>query len=342
MSGLGAIAMRMGKALRRCAGCVLAGALALLATGPGLARDEVAPASVPATVIRIAGSPADAPLLQALQQGFARRYPQVRFAQSLHGPESTLAGVYTGTADVAFMARELREPLERMAFEWVLLDKPQYIRIAHAGVRADRLSSQLAVFVHKDNPLQRLTLTQLEAIFSAEPRGGHALLREWGQVGLNGNWERRAIHVHGPKVDTIQALFFRRQVMGDGRKWNPDYREAASEGAAAIAAIAADPAGIGYAPVREASPQVRAVPLAATADGPFAVPDATSVGNGQYPLIRSIGVVTAHTDTHPMSAPVRAFIDFLLSPEGQAIIASEGSYLPLHAAALARQQRDLP
>jgi phosphate transport system substrate-binding protein len=324
-------------ALRYLGACVVAGAVMLSATAAAWARD-----AAPTAEIRITGSPADAPLLQALQQGFNRQQPHVRFTQSLHGPESTLAGVYTGTADVAFMARELREPLERMAFEWVLLDKPQYIQIAHAGVRADRLSSQLALFVHKDNPVRQLTLPQIDAIFGAEPRGEAAPLRRWGQVGLDKDWRQRDIRVHGPKVDTIQALYFRRHAMGDSRKWNPGYREAASEGAAVIAAIANDGAGIGYAPVRDATAQVRVVPIAATDAGPFVVPDAHSVRNGQYPLIRSIGVVTAQTAKQPMAAPVRAFIDFLLSAEGQAIIAREGSYLPLHAAALAQQREALP
>ena len=314
----------------------IAGAFLLLASTMALAREAAA------DVIRISGSPADASLLQALQEGFQLRHPQVRFTQALHGPESTLAGIYTGTADVAFMARELREPLERMAFEWVLLDKPQYIVIAHAGIRAERLASQLALFVHKDNPIQQLSLPQLEAIFGAEPRSDAVVLRQWGQVGLAQDWQQRAIHVHGPKVDTIQALYFRRHVMGDSRKWNPAYREAGSEGAAVVAAIAADPAAIGYAPIGLATAQVRAIPIAATDAGPFVVPDARSIGEGQYPLIRSVGVVTPHTDKQPIGATVRAFITFLLSPEGQAIIAREGSYLPLHAEALALQRKAMP
>lgn len=290
----------------------------------------------------MSGSPQDAALLKALQDGFARRHPQVRFSQSLHGPESTLAGVYTGTADIAFMARELREPLERMAFEWVLLDKPRYIRIAHAGLDSERFSSQLAVFVHRDNPVQGLTLAQLEAIFGAEPRGGAAPLREWGQLGLGGERAKRAIRVHGPRVDSVQALFFRRNVMGDSRKWNPGYHETASEGADVVAAVAADPDAVGYAPVRHATPQVRAVALAATPAGPFVLPDRQSVGQGTYPLLRSIGVVTAHTRERPMSAAVRDFIDFILGPEGQAIIAREGGYLPLDPVTLAESRRALP
>lgn len=296
----------------------------------------------PATTIRISGSPENRALLDALQQGFQATHPEVAFTQSLHGPESTLAGVYTGTADIAFMGRELREPMERMAFEWVLLDKPLSVDIAEANIVTDRQSSQIGVFVHKDNPLRQLSLRQLDAIYGAEHRRGESNIRRWGELGLDGDWAGRAIIVHGPAVDSVQALHLRRVVLKDSRKWNPDYRQTASEGAAVIAAVAQDRDGIGYAPLRDATPDVKAIALAASDDGAYFQADAASVQSRQYPLARSISVVTAQTRDKPMPAMVRTFVTYLLSDEGQAIIARDGGYLPLAADTRKTQQERLP
>ena len=69
--------------------------------------------------LRIWGSPEDGWLIEELEACFRTYQPRVRFINSLHGPESTFASVYMDVADIAFMAREIRQPLETMAFEWV-------------------------------------------------------------------------------------------------------------------------------------------------------------------------------------------------------------------------------
>ncbi len=299
------------------------------------------PAGTPIATIRISGSPADRMLLESLEQGFRARHPAIAFEYSLHGPESTMAGVYTGTADIAWMGRELREPMERMAFEWVMLDKPLAIEVANAGIDSDRDSTQLGVFVHRSNPLQQLSLRQLDAIYGAEHRRGASNIRQWGELGLGQEWSGRPVHVHGPKVDSVQALHFRRIVLNDSRKWNPGYQQA-GEGAPVIAALAADPAGIAYAPLRDANAEVRLVALAVDDGGPFHLPGVASMQDRTWPLARSISVVTAHTSAHPMRDEVREFLAYVLSGEGQGVIEREGGYLPLGDETLRAQRERLP
>jgi phosphate transport system substrate-binding protein len=75
------------------------------------------PATAVAGEIRIWGSPADQRHIEALGAGLFPPATGRARACTYRGPESTIAGVYTGVADIAVMARELREPMERMAFE---------------------------------------------------------------------------------------------------------------------------------------------------------------------------------------------------------------------------------
>ena len=198
--------------------------------------------------IRISGSPEDPELFEELQAQFAGHHPEEIFSNRLYGAESTIAGLYTGVTDIAFMARELREPMERMAFQWVKLTLPFVIEIANAGFRSDRPSAQLGVFVHQDNPIEALSLASLDAIFGAEQKRGPRNARLWGDVGASGAWASRPIHPVGPIVDSIAALFFRRAVMLDSRKWNPDYR-ILTDNSAVLLALRADPAAITFAPV---------------------------------------------------------------------------------------------
>lgn len=283
--------------------------------------------SAPGT-IRIWASPEDRPLLEALQAWFKRVHPHVAFRNELHGPESAFSGVYTGVADVALLSRELREPLERMAYEWVKLSKPFLVNVANAGLGNDRQGVQLAVVVNARNPLRAMTLAQLDAVLGAERRRGGQPITSWGALNPSVLDPDAAIRVYGPRIDSIPAQFVRRVVMRDSRKWTPGYREMEIDWGGIVDAISADPHGLGYVPVPHVDGRVRAVALGNDLDEAV-LPTRADVVDGRYPLRRTISMAVAHTQAQPMSAHTAAFLGFVLSPQGQSILEAEGSYLPL-------------
>jgi phosphate transport system substrate-binding protein len=302
--------------------------VALLAAHGSLAapieRRDVAPA---AAEIRIWGSPADRGLLSALEAAYRARHPGVRFSYQLHGPESTLAGVYTRVADLAFMARELREPLERMAFEWALLSKPYQVGFAHAGFDPVAPGGQLGVFVNAANPLESMSLGQLDAVLGTERRRGSPAIDDWSALDEH-DASRGAIRVYGPELDSIATLFVRREVMLDSRKWNPAYRECESR-EQALAALAGDPQGIAIAALGDVPAGVRLLALSRNEGDVAVLPTPATVRDGSYPLTRTLSVVVHRPASQPLEARLESYLRFLLSPEGQSVIEREGRHLPL-------------
>jgi phosphate transport system substrate-binding protein len=281
--------------------------------------------------IRIWGSPADAGLIEHLEAGFRKFQPGIGFSATLHGPESTLAGVYTGVADLAFMAREMRVPMESMAFEWVHHYKAFEVEIANAGLVTDRPGVNLAVFVHKGNPLTRLTLKQLDAILGAQTGHGRSNIRKWGDLLAADGWHDRPIHVYGPALDSIPALFIRGSVLDGSRKWNPQYREVGTGWSEVLASLARDPVGIAYAPVFPLNEGVKSIEVAASDSGPFYALTAQTVAARSYPLTRVITVVLDREPGKPIDPKVKEFLRYILSREGQAGVANDAAYIPLSA-----------
>ncbi len=319
---------------------LLCAALAL-ASAAGLAAG-LAPYSPLAKVqgdIRIWGSPEDTSLVNFWEAGFRKFHPQAHVVASLHGPESAMAGIYTDVADIAFVGRELRLPVESMAFQWVKLYKPTTIQVANASLESRRVAANLGVYVHPANPIAGLTLAQLDGIFGAEHKRGGANVRTWGDLGLTGEWRERPIRVVTPEVTSVPALFFRHAVMGDSLKWNPALEEFASPDRA-IDAVARDPNAIAYAPMPNVGGRAaKAVPLAAKAGGEFVAPDAASVAEHRYPLARAVIVAIDRPTGKPVDPRVREFLRFVLSAEGQEAVARDGAYVPLSPADAQRQAK---
>jgi len=298
----------------------MVGVAALLCAAPALPQPQ-------GGEIRVWGSPADRKLLGEWERGFQKLHPGARFSESLHGPESTIAGVYTGVADLGLMAREIRLPVEKMAFEWVHRYAPFLVEVANAGLRPGRPSANLAIIVHRDNPLSRLDLAQLDGILGAEHKRGHPNVRRWGDLGLQGEWQDRAIHLYGPAVDSIPALHLRTVVMRDSHKWNPDYRELGGD-REIVDAVARDPAGIGYAPLPSGA-EVKALELCPDACGRSYALTAENVKSRAYPLSRVISVVLDRAPGKPVPPKLKEFLRYILSAEGQAAVMRDGAYIPL-------------
>jgi len=321
---------------------------------------EYRPGSQVSGLIRSWGDDRMGPLMKSWEQGFREHQPGVIFSDFLKGTASAQFGLHEWVADLALMGRQL------WAYEYYGIYRrshmyPVEISVATGSFDVEHKSGALTVFVHRDNPLSKLTLGQLDGIFGAERTGGwqglewHAEvarttegnIRTWGQLGLTGEWADKPIHPYGPPGLYPGAVsFFQTRVLGGADSWNEDLMEF-EDRRRMIAALAADRFGIAYTGMCYRTDQVRPVALAEKPGMPFVEPTRSSVADRSYPLARSVYIYFAPDRpdgdaADPRVDPkVREFLRYILSREGQQRVERDGGFLPLPAAMVREQLKKL-
>ena len=230
-----------------------------------------------------------------------------------------------GELDIAPFSRELF-PSEVRRYRARFGRPPALVPIGLGSRDTKGGTHAIAIFVSANNPLARLTVAQLADIFAVDGR-----IRTWGDLGLNGVWAHRAIVVHGmaprrASGDPPGVVNYLEQRVLTGRAWRPDittHMDVANGPQALeliVRAVAADDAAIGYSGFAYAQPGTKTLALADSPEVPFYAGTAEEVAAARYPLTRKIYLCTAPGP----SDGVRAFVAFVLSPEGQAYISRSG------------------
>jgi ABC-type phosphate transport system substrate-binding protein len=234
---------------------------------------------------------------------------------TLNGFHALLAG----DTEMAPMGRELW-PDERTAYAKIRQEAaPLEIRVARGGFNTPQRTTAQAIFVHPDNPLPGITLPQLASILQHNPG-----ITRWGQLGLTGEWADRPITIYMPPHVAPNAMSMQIMVLSGGQ-WNAAVHEGSIEQTAR--AIARDPGAIGFGGLEEGGPGLKTLAVARRAGEPFYTLDAENAASGRYPLTRYMYIRL----NRPMTAPVKAFLRYILSREGQEPV-RYSAYFPLTAA----------
>jgi phosphate transport system substrate-binding protein len=270
--------------------------------------------------------------------GFRKHHPDVQFVYKMYGTASAIGALYTGAGNLAILGEEIN-PEAALAFRRAKGYAPTGIPIATGSLDVNFFDYAHMIFVHRDNPIEKLTLAQLEAIFGTEHKRGPHNIRTWGELGATGEWANKRIQPYGWKIDEDFALFFREAVLEDSHRWNPEIKEYVhttrtdgtqyDHGQQILDALAFDPAGIAISNVRYANSQVKPVALSRTAGGPYHLATTASLIAQDYPLVRIIPAFVDRAPGRPMEPAVREFLRFILSRDGQQALLQESGYLPL-------------
>ncbi len=264
-------------------------------------------------------------LMTLWAEGFRRQHLSVQIQIEGKGSSTAPPALIEGTAQLGPMSRPMKGT-EIDAFERQYKYKPTVFPVA---------IDALAVFVNKDNPIEGMTIPQVDAVFSKTRRAGaRENIERWGQLGITGELAEAPISLYGRNSASGTYGFFKNHALKKG-----DYKDEVKEqpgSASVVQGVTEDLVGIGYSGVGYLTSGVRTVPLAAKAGRPFVAPSHENAMKGSYPLWRHLLVYVNKAPDKPLDPLVKEFLKFVYSKEGQMIVIKDG-YFPLSQAAIEKE-----
>ena len=262
-------------------------------------------------VISNSGSDTMVNLAQMWAEEYQKVKPEVSVEVAGGGSGVGIRDMMQGIVDIANSSRDMtdseKEQVKRNAgkepVEWVV------------GYDA------LAVYVHKNNPVESLTLEQLASVYA---EGGPA--DKWSQLNIDikaagGNDEI----VRVSRQNSSGTYFYFREVVLGNKDYKPGSRD--MSGSKDVVELVGKTMGaIGYSGMGYATDAVKFVKLSAGEGKTAYEPSLENVAAGHYPLARSL---LMYTLGQPQGA-AKEYIEWILSPAGQEIVAKSG-YIPVSA-----------
>jgi len=251
-------------------------------------------------------------------EAFKKFYPGVAVEIEGKGSSTAPPALIAGQASFGPMSREMKNK-EIDDFEKAFGYKPTALPTS---------IDMLAVYVHKDNPIQGLSLQQVDAIFSKTRKGGlQKEIRTWGDLGLSGEWADKPISLYGRNSASGTYGFFKEHALFKG-----DFRDDVKEqpgSSAVVGAVASDRYAIGYSGIGYKTANVRAVPLAAEGMAYVqAVPE--NAYSGEYPMSRFLWLYVNYKPGSQLDPLRREFVRYVFSKQGQMDVIKDG-YFPVTA-----------
>jgi phosphate transport system substrate-binding protein len=246
-------------------------------------------------------------------------YPNVQIEIEGKGSSTAPTALVAGTAHFGPMSRPMKAK-EIDEFEKIYGYKPTELRTS---------IDMLAVYVHKDNPIEGLTLQQVDAVFSKTRKGGFQKdIRTWGDLGLTGDWASKPISLYGRNSASGTYGYFKEHALFGG-----DYKDSVKEqpgSSSVVQGVATDKYGIGYSGIGYMTADVRAVPLALDAKSGLVEAKPQNAYSGDYPLSRFLLLYTNVKPGVAIDPLRREFVRYIFSKQGQRDVVKDG-YFPVTA-----------
>jgi phosphate transport system substrate-binding protein len=272
--------------------------------GASSARAEGAPEQSDAIINK--GSDTMVNLALAWAEKYQSLHPEQPISVTGGGSGTGITALANGAVDIANASRAIK-PEEIQAMQANGIDPIEFVVARDA----------IAIIIHPDNPVDRLTLQQISAIYSGQ-------FNNWSQVG----GEDRPIVRLSRETNSGTHVYFLEEVLRLGQKDNktlfsPDtLLLPSSEGI--TAEVRDNPNAIGYDGLGYVTPDVKVVAVAAQPGAEYYYPSAETVNDHTYPIARDLYMYTAG---EPQGA-VKAYLEWILSPEAQAIVRELG-FVPI-------------
>ena len=274
------------------------------------ARAATRTPSGPRAVIQNAGSDTMVNVAQAWAEEYAPVEPSVSVEVSGGGSGTGIAALINGTVDLANSSRKMAA------------DEFQAAAAAgHTPVEIVTGYDALAIYVHRDNPLERISLTELADVY-----GERGAITRWSQLGIrNEGCRGDGIILVSRQSNSGTFVYFREALFGktrDMRLGTLDLHGSKD----VVELVGRTPCAIGYSGLGYKTAAVKTLAISKTPGTPAFAPSAETTISKQYPIARPLFVYSSGTP----SPRVRAYIDWILSDAGQSIVEQSG-YVPLPA-----------
>jgi phosphate transport system substrate-binding protein len=249
-------------------------------------------------------------LAQAWAEDYGDLAPGVSVEVSGGGSGVGIAALINGTADIANASRRI-EPEEAEKANKATGKEPKEYLVGYDG---------LAIYVHKDNPLDEIAMEDLGEIYRE-----HGKVENWSQIGVP--------KIPGAKNDKIIRVsrqnnsgtyhYFREVVVGK----NADYKAGSLDmngSKDVVELVAKTPGAIGYSGLGYATPAVKIVKVSKKKGEASILPSIATVLDKSYPIARPLYM---YTPGEP-SESAKKYLEWILSENGQKVVEKSG-YVPL-------------
>jgi phosphate transport system substrate-binding protein len=273
------------------------------------------PVPVGSALIKSVGSDTLGDLMRNWADAFSKLNPSVKIEIDSRGSRTAPRALVDGASQIGPMSRPMQSE------EYEPFEKKYGYYPTSFPVAVDAL----AVYVNKDNPIQCLTLEQLDNIFSkAYLHPGGTNIKTWGDAGLTGDWANAPIALFGRNSasgthDTFVDAVLRHGEFRDEVKEQPGSAEV-------VKMVAGDKYAIGYSGIGYLADGVRTVPLAVAPGDKCYDTSPASTYSGNYPLARYLYLYLNKAPTKPLEASLLEFVKYVLSRDGQMETVKSGFY----------------
>jgi phosphate transport system substrate-binding protein len=259
-----------------------------------------APLAAQAGSITIKGSDTMVLLGQRWAEQYMAKTPGATIQVTGGGSGTGISALINGTTDICQASRPMS------AAEKTNLSE----RYKTPGVEIPVARDGLSVYVNAANPVKNLNMDQLRLIFTGK-------VTNWKELG----GADAKIIVYSRENSSGTYVFFKEHVLK-----NADYTQRAQSmpgTAAVVNAVAKEKHSIGYGGAAYAK-GIKVLPIKKDDASPAVSPDLSHVQDGSYPLSRPLFFYTRNKP----AGEIKAFLDWVLSPEGQEIVTKVG-YFPI-------------
>jgi phosphate transport system substrate-binding protein len=274
------------------------------------------------------GSDTLANMMTFWAEDFKRTYPNVNVQIQAAGSSTAPPALTEATSNLGPMSRKMKSR-EIEAFQKRYGYKPTRVRVA---------IDALAVFVHKDNPIEGLTIAEVDAVFSSNRKcGADKDVNRWGDLGLSGAWTGKDVQLYGRNSVSGTYGYFKKKALCKG-----DFKNSVNEqpgSASVVQSVSTSLNGIGYSGIGYRTSGVRALPLAKKGSN-YVEASMENAVSGKYPLSRYLYVYVNKHPSKPLPPMEAEFLKMILSKSGQAIVEKDG-YIPLPSTVVAKEFKKL-